>query len=52
MLIFGHGTEEHGNRINSRESFVALAKLGIDGVELDVRSSRDGELLVIHDHVF
>ena len=52
MLIFGHGTEEPGNRINSRKSFVALAKLGIDGVELDVRSSRDGELLVIHDHVF
>ena len=52
MLIYGHGGEEPENRINSRESFVAVRDLGVDGVELDVRLSRDGELLVIHDHTF
>ncbi len=52
MLVFGHGTTEPGNRINSRESFVRVRELGVDGVELDVRLSRDSELLVIHDHAF
>jgi glycerophosphoryl diester phosphodiesterase len=52
MLIYGHGTTEPENRINSRESFVAVRRLGVDGVELDVRLSQDGELLVIHDHYF
>lgn len=52
MLIYGHGTSEPGNRINSRESFVAVREVGVDGVELDVRLSRDGALLVIHDHCF
>jgi len=52
MLIYGHGTAEPGNQINSRESFVSVRELGFDGVELDVRLSRDGELLVIHDHFF
>ena len=52
MLVFGHGTTEPGNQINSRDSFVSVQKLGVDGVELDVRLSRDGELLVIHDHAF
>ena len=52
MLIYGHGTEAPDNRINSRESFLALQKLAVDGVELDVRLSQDGELLVLHDHSF
>jgi glycerophosphoryl diester phosphodiesterase len=52
MLIFGHGTEEADNRINSRESFLRVQELDVDGVELDIRLSRDGELLVIHDPKF
>ena len=34
---------------NSMESFVRAIRLGYHGVEIDVRSSRDGVLLVIHD---
>ncbi|MEE9417050.1 MAG: glycerophosphodiester phosphodiesterase [Acidimicrobiales bacterium] len=49
MRIFGHGSLEPGNLINSRESFVRLTTLGIDGIELDVRRSADDELVVIHD---
>jgi len=43
---------EPDNRINSRESFIIVRELGVDGVELDVRLSPDGELLVIHDPAY
>lgn len=50
MKVFGHGTTTGpGHAINSRESFVELASLGVDGVELDVRLTVDGALVVIHD---
>ena len=49
MRIYGHGTLERDNVINSRASFLRLAGLGIDGVELDVRRTRDSALVVIHD---
>ena len=50
MKVFGHGTTTGlGNAINSRASFVELAQLGVDGVELDVRRSADDQLVVIHD---
>jgi len=52
MLVYGHGTTELGNRINSRESFVRVQELGVDGVELDVRLSQDFRLMVIHDHCY
>ncbi len=52
MKIYGHGSLEPGNLINSRASFVRLAGLGIDGVELDVRRSRDDRLVVIHDAAY
>jgi glycerophosphoryl diester phosphodiesterase len=49
LRIYGHGSLEPGNVINSRESFVRLSGLGIEGVELDVRRTRDDALVVIHD---
>ena len=50
MKVFGHGTTTGlGNAINTRASFVELASLGVDGVELDVRRSADDQLVVIHD---
>src|SRR5215471_12335133 len=35
---------------NTLEAIAAAAHLGCHMVELDVRLSRDGELIVVHDH--
>jgi glycerophosphoryl diester phosphodiesterase len=45
---FGSGTTT-GHRENSVESFLAAVAAGVTWVELDVRRSRDGELMVWHD---
>jgi glycerophosphoryl diester phosphodiesterase len=45
---FGSGTAR-GYRENSVESFLAAAASGVRWVELDVRRSSDGELMVWHD---
>ena len=34
---------------NTRAAFAHAVRLGVDGCELDVRLSRDGEVVVIHD---
>ena len=48
-LIFGHrGTPEHA-RENTVESFALAIEHGADGIELDVRYSRDGALIIHHD---
>lgn len=36
---------------NTLEAFKKAAKMGADGVELDVQLSKDGELVVIHDEI-
>ena len=48
-LVFGHGSETSGDELNSRESFVRVMQLPVDGVELDVRRSADDELFAMHD---
>ncbi len=49
FLIFGHrGAAAHA-RENSRAAFELAAAQGADGVELDVRRTADGELVVQHD---
>jgi glycerophosphoryl diester phosphodiesterase len=45
---FGSGTAS-GYRENSVESFLAAAGSGVTWVELDVRRSSDGELMIWHD---
>lgn len=49
MLVYGHGTLDPENLINSAESFASVQRARADGVELDVRTSADGQLMVIHD---
>ena len=34
---------------NTMESFRAAEQLGVDQIELDVRITKDGELVIIHD---
>jgi glycerophosphoryl diester phosphodiesterase len=49
VLIVGHRGARNLWPENSLEGFRRTLDLGIDGVELDVHLSRDGELVVIHD---
>ncbi|MBT8164637.1 MAG: glycerophosphodiester phosphodiesterase [Acidimicrobiia bacterium] len=51
FLIFGHrGASAHA-RENTREAIEVAAAQGAHGVELDVRRTADGELVVHHDSV-
>src|SRR4051794_28343682 len=50
VRVYGHGSDEPGNELNSLPSFVAVRRSGADGVELDVRCTADDQLVVIHDH--
>jgi glycerophosphoryl diester phosphodiesterase len=47
--IFAHRGSAHLSRENTVEAFVAARKLGADGIELDVRRTADGVLVVHHD---
>lgn len=48
--IIGH-RGAHGHRENTIPSFERALELGADGVELDVRLSGDGQLIVVHSAV-
>lgn len=54
MQIFAHrGIRKRGIADeNSVEAFKAAVELGIDGIELDVRMTRDGKAVVMHDANF
>jgi glycerophosphoryl diester phosphodiesterase len=47
--IFAHRGSAHLARENTVAAFVAAAELGADGVELDVRRTADGHMVVHHD---
>lgn len=47
--IFGHGSGNPGDALNSRASFERVRALECEGVELDVRRTADDQLAVIHD---
>ena len=49
-LIIAHRGLTSGAPENTVAAFRAAAEAGADGVELDVRLSRDGEVVVLHDH--
>jgi glycerophosphoryl diester phosphodiesterase len=49
MLILGHQGDRHRHPGNSLEAFRAALEEGADGVELDVRRTRDGSLALRHD---
>lgn len=47
--IFAHRGLHRSERENTVEAFRGAVELGVDGVELDVRRTRDGVLVVNHD---
>ncbi len=48
-LVFGHRGARAVAPENTKTSFMKALDLGADGVELDVRLTRDGSVVVIHD---
>jgi len=50
ITVFGHGSEEPGDELNSRASFERLVRDGVEACELDVRRTADDVLVVTHDH--
>ncbi len=49
IAVFAHRGLHVSHHENTIEAFEAAAALGVDGVELDVRRSADGRLVVHHD---
>lgn len=49
QLIYGHRGASGYAPENTLEAFALAAKMGADGVELDVHIAADGELVVAHD---
>jgi len=49
MLIYGHRGASAYARQNTVEAYALAIAQGADGVELDVRRSRDGALIIHHD---
>jgi glycerophosphoryl diester phosphodiesterase len=49
LTVFAHRGGAGLRPENTRAAFAHAATLGVDGCELDVRLSRDGEVVVIHD---
>ena len=47
--VFAHRGVHYSERENTMASFVAAVALGVDGVELDVRETLDGQLVIHHD---
>jgi glycerophosphoryl diester phosphodiesterase len=49
MLVFSHRGVTSRAPENTIAAFRAAVELGVDGIETDVRRSRDGELVIYHD---
>ena len=49
FLIYGHRGASAHVRANTVEAYALAIELGADGVELDVRPSRDGVIIIHHD---
>lgn len=51
MLLLAHRGYHKSAPENTLAAFEAAVALGLDGIETDVRLSRDGQALLIHDRV-
>ena len=48
-FIFAHRGSKGTHPENTLEAFKEAVRLGVDGIELDVHLTKDGELAIIHD---
>ena len=51
MLVLAHRGNHAENNENTLAAFESAVKLGVDGIETDVRISSDGHLVLIHDRI-
>jgi glycerophosphoryl diester phosphodiesterase len=51
MLLLAHRGYHQSAPENTLAAFEAAVALGLDGIETDVRLSRDGQVLLLHDRV-
>ena len=51
MLLLAHRGYHQSAHENTLAAFEAAVEMGLDGIETDVRLSRDGQALLIHDRV-
>ena len=51
MLTFSHRGYHAQFTENTLEAFEAAVAMGVDGIETDVRLSRDGQLVLLHERV-
>ncbi|PLV60273.1 glycerophosphodiester phosphodiesterase family protein [Thermotoga sp. KOL6] len=49
MIVLGHRGYSAKYLENTLEAFLKAIEAGADGIELDVRSSKDGKIVVFHD---
>jgi glycerophosphoryl diester phosphodiesterase len=49
VIAIAHRGDPRGARENTPAAFASAVKLGADWVELDLRLTRDGEVVVLHD---
>ena len=49
MIIIGHRGAPFYEPENTLRSFKRAIELGADGIEMDIRRSKDGKLVIIHD---
>src|SRR5580692_11299275 len=48
-ITIAHRGEPVGHRENTLGAFAAAIGLGVDWVEIDLRRTRDGQIVVLHD---
>ena len=48
-LVFGHRGSPNMVTENTLPSFKTALSQGVDGIELDVRMSKDGQIVIFHD---
>lgn len=50
VLVAAHRGDWRNEPENSVRGFLSAAKMGVDIVELDLEKSKDGEIIILHDH--
>ena len=51
MLIIGHRGAAGLEPENTIRSFLKAAELKVDMIEMDLRESKDGQVIIFHDHI-
>lgn len=52
FVLCGHRGNMADAPENTLVSFASAERVGVDEIELDVRTTADGELVILHDHTF